>query len=205
MKAPQSEASPSPRVHSRNIQRQLSQLIDHLEADIRRVDDRRFRGLLEKSSEVLKNLRKLFAHFGADEDGGRGKQNALPTAKKDAARSSTRAAKSKEKSAPASKRDTSSRGPGTTATSSANDSPAEASPAPETGAVGATAESESATTAKTLPIGSSSKSEDPDEIAAKALQQRREARAPKMPASSGAGRPKPPQSGKPIWSKPHSS
>ena len=56
MKSPQSEASPSPQVHSANIQRELSQLIAHLEADTRRVKDQRFRGLLEKSAEVLKGL-----------------------------------------------------------------------------------------------------------------------------------------------------
>src|SRR5687768_289495 len=64
MKPPQSENSSSPRVHSENIQRELSQLINHLEADTHRVTDRRFRGLLEKSAEVLKDLRSLFERFG---------------------------------------------------------------------------------------------------------------------------------------------
>ena len=45
----------------------------------------------------------------------------------------------------------------------------------------------------------------PDVIAARAEQQRREARAPKTPRGNPALRPAPPQSGKPVWSNRHSS
>lgn len=49
------------------------------------------------------------------------------------------------------------------------------------------------------------KVEDPDEVAAKARLQRKEARAPKMPGGPVALKAAPPQSGKPIWDKPHSA
>ncbi len=44
----------------------------------------------------------------------------------------------------------------------------------------------------------------PDEEAIKAAMQRREARAPILPHTS-APKAKPPETGKPLWSKPHSS
>ncbi|HUR57464.1 MAG TPA: hypothetical protein VM029_07130 [Opitutaceae bacterium] len=49
------------------------------------------------------------------------------------------------------------------------------------------------------------KKPDPDEIAAKAKQQKQEARAPMRPHQPDAAKPKPPESGKPVWDKPHSS
>jgi hypothetical protein len=45
---------------------------------------------------------------------------------------------------------------------------------------------------------------DPDEIAAKLAQQKKEARAAQLPDEKSAHPPTPPQSGKPIWDKPHS-
>ncbi len=45
---------------------------------------------------------------------------------------------------------------------------------------------------------------DPIEVAAKADQQKTEARAPKLPKKK-APKAAPPESGKPLWSKPHSS
>jgi hypothetical protein len=36
------------------------------------------------------------------------------------------------------------------------------------------------------------------------VQQKKEARAPKLPVK-GAPKPKPPETGKPLWDKPHSS
>lgn len=44
----------------------------------------------------------------------------------------------------------------------------------------------------------------PGEAAAKALQQKNAARAPHLPGKN-APKPAPPESGKPIWDKPHSS
>jgi hypothetical protein len=104
MKSPQSEASSSPRVHSANIQRELSQLIDHLDADIHRVNDPRFRGLLDKSAEVLRDLRSLFQHFDSTAAESRGGESA-PSGRsgKDTGRKAAGAARSeagKKTSAP---------------------------------------------------------------------------------------------------------
>ena len=46
---------------------------------------------------------------------------------------------------------------------------------------------------------------DPDEIAAKAALQKQSARAPRLPRVKNAPHPAAPESGKPIWDKPHSS
>jgi len=46
---------------------------------------------------------------------------------------------------------------------------------------------------------------DPDEAAAKARQQKEAARAPQRPPGEDVPKPKPPESGKPVWDKPHSS
>ena len=50
-----------------------------------------------------------------------------------------------------------------------------------------------------------SKPEDPRESAAKAEQQKKAAREPQSPHMKDAPKPKPPESGKPVWDKPHSS
>ncbi|HEX2860716.1 MAG TPA: hypothetical protein VHN79_03710 [Lacunisphaera sp.] len=63
------EDSPSPAVHSAHIRSQLGALIGHLDADRDRVDDPRFRALLQVSAEVLKGIRTLFADY----DESRGK------------------------------------------------------------------------------------------------------------------------------------
>lgn len=57
------ENSPSPTVHGAHIRRQLGELIDHLNADLTRVDDLRFRALLEVSAEMLKGVRTAFAQY----------------------------------------------------------------------------------------------------------------------------------------------
>jgi hypothetical protein len=215
MKPPQSEASPSPSVHSRNIQRELTQLIEHLEADTKRVDDRRFRALLEKSSEVLKGLRTLFERFGPS-------TAAVPEGK-------ALAKNAKNGSEPAS--------PTTTGKGSASAKPLSAkspqgtkgnalAPVAKTGSVKTARETTASTkrdrpslksgnttmtsdvpnagrAAKPLPTAPA-KPQDPDDIAAKARLQRQAARAPRMPGHS-APKPTPAQSGKPIWDKPHSS
>src|SRR5687767_607009 len=96
MKSPQSEASPSPQVHSANIQRELSQLIDHLEADTRRVKDQRFRGLLDKSAEVLKGLRTLFERFGSGDQASGNKSAPEVRAAKGGARTPPASGKQQE-------------------------------------------------------------------------------------------------------------
>ncbi|MDB6114822.1 MAG: hypothetical protein JWQ83_803 [Lacunisphaera sp.] len=70
MPSSDSENSSSPVVHSNHIRKQLSELIDHLNADLTRVDDLRFRALLEVSAEMLGGVRAAFAHY----DEGREKQ-----------------------------------------------------------------------------------------------------------------------------------
>ncbi|MDB6168947.1 MAG: hypothetical protein JWM88_1811 [Verrucomicrobia bacterium] len=46
---------------------------------------------------------------------------------------------------------------------------------------------------------------DPDAVAAKAKQQKDNARAPQVPHGKEALKGKPVESGKPLWDKPHSS
>ncbi len=57
------ESSPSPSVHSENIQRLLSDLIAHMRKDVEVVDEPRFEALLETSAEVLAGLRTAFDHY----------------------------------------------------------------------------------------------------------------------------------------------
>jgi hypothetical protein len=59
----QPENSSSPVVHSQRIRRELGDLIQHLNADLTRVDDLRFRALLEVSAEMLKGVRAAFAQY----------------------------------------------------------------------------------------------------------------------------------------------
>lgn len=47
-------------------------------------------------------------------------------------------------------------------------------------------------------------SHDPDDTAAKAEQKKKDARAPQKPVKTSP-KAKPPESGKPVWDKPHSS
>lgn len=204
MKSPQSEVSTSSSVHSENIQRELSQLIEHLKADTHRVDDPRFRGLLDKSVDVLKGLRSLFERFGPADQSRASQRASASDSARDRTRTPVQIGKKSEnkKSDPRPK------------------SGASVDPHPETeikapsvrlGKASQPAKKKAAATqskgsiATTEPGVATPKPQDPDEMAAKAQQQRREARAPKMPGGQAAPRPIPSQSGKPIWSKPHSS
>ena len=49
--------------HARNIQRMLSDVIEHVRTDISKVDDPKFQALLETSAEVLIGLRTAYAHY----------------------------------------------------------------------------------------------------------------------------------------------
>jgi hypothetical protein len=207
MKKPQSEASSSPRVHSENIRRELSKLIEHLEADSRRVTDERFRGLLAKSGEVLKGLRSLFERFDAANSAPReksaeaGSRKSREEKKSVVAEKPKGAAKSKEETKEKSSRSqvaTRKKGEASNAATSREEAPAKVEEKQD-----ASAPSDAAPTPAT-DLPATSKPEDPDEIAAKAQVQRKEARAPQRPRGS-APKPMPPQSGKPIWSKPHSA
>ena len=57
------EATSDPVTHSRNLQKQLGELIDHAKADIDRVQEPRFQALLETTAEVLGGLRTAFRHY----------------------------------------------------------------------------------------------------------------------------------------------
>src|SRR3954470_8468765 len=57
------EASSNPRVYCENIQRQLTEISDHLRKDIARVDEPQFKALCETSAEVIGALRTSFQHY----------------------------------------------------------------------------------------------------------------------------------------------
>ncbi len=59
----QNENSRDAAVHCATIRQQLTALIEHARADIKRVDDPRFQALLETSAEVLGGLEKAFHDF----------------------------------------------------------------------------------------------------------------------------------------------
>lgn len=188
------ENSSSPLVHSRNLQRELTKLIDHVESDTKRVNDPRFRGLLEKSAEVLKSLRTLFERYG---QGGT----------KNSDSRGRRAARSRKAGA-----DTTSSDAGGTAANQAT--PRQKNKPQDLVGDAGTDENQTAdhkesdgkenASAPGAPIARQ-KPEDPDEVAARIRQQRKEARAPKMPGGRSAPKPMPPRSGKPIFSQPHSA
>jgi hypothetical protein len=225
MNRPASEDSPSPAVHSQNIRRQLTELIEHVEADMGRVDDPRFRGLLEKSGEVLKSLRTLFERFTptAAPTDGPAKQPApqrgqTPKRRDDASstkgksgvagtgRSQGGPARPANAATAASKGKAAGKNAGTAPASRANASrsaaaPAKGDKASRTDKGGSGSRDVSAQAAAPANVA---KPQDPDELNARIANQRKEARAPILPAK-GAPKPMPPQSGKPIWAKPHSS
>lgn len=57
------ETSSDPRVHCENIQRQLTEISDHLRKDITRVDEPQFKALCETSAEVIGALSTSFQHY----------------------------------------------------------------------------------------------------------------------------------------------
>jgi hypothetical protein len=57
------ESSSDPAVHSRNIQSELKELIDHARRDVDRVSEPRFQALLETAAEVLSGVRTAFEHY----------------------------------------------------------------------------------------------------------------------------------------------
>jgi hypothetical protein len=64
MAAPQDlEDVRDPRAHACNIAGSLNELIEHLEADIGRVDDVSAKALFETAREVLQGLKTAFDHF----------------------------------------------------------------------------------------------------------------------------------------------
>lgn len=59
-----SEASPDPRVHGPNIEKQIEDLVRHVRADAGRVHDAGFRTLLETTADVLLGLKAAYRHHG---------------------------------------------------------------------------------------------------------------------------------------------
>jgi len=57
------ETSSDPRVHCANIDRQLTEISEHLRQDIKRVDEPQFKALCETSAEVIGALRTSFQHY----------------------------------------------------------------------------------------------------------------------------------------------
>lgn len=52
-----------PRYHTQNMQRQLQEMIDHLRADIEKVDEPQLKAMFETSAEVLGGLKKTFSDY----------------------------------------------------------------------------------------------------------------------------------------------
>ena len=52
-----------PQHHARNIQRMLTDLMDHCREDIGKVNEPKFQVLLETSTEVLGGLRTAYEHY----------------------------------------------------------------------------------------------------------------------------------------------
>jgi hypothetical protein len=176
---------------------ELSQLIEHLKADMRRVDDPRFRGLLEKSAEVLKSLRTLFERYESTDRAARSDR-------------STSAERSKKvgASGPSTSKKVSQQRAATSSPSPKGGGKAKANPPRKekmTTLTGEAAQKSATLMAAAEANVAAPKPVDPAAIAALAEQQRKEARAPKMPGGPAAPKPLPPQSGKPVWSQPHSS
>lgn len=59
----QVKSESDPRYHTQKIKQELDDLIDHLRADIRKVDEPQARALFEVSAEVLGGLKKSFEHY----------------------------------------------------------------------------------------------------------------------------------------------
>jgi len=53
----------NPKYHARNIQRMLTDVINHAREDINKVSDPKFQALLETSAEVMIGLRTAYEHY----------------------------------------------------------------------------------------------------------------------------------------------
>jgi len=52
-----------PKAHAVNIEKALSELIDHMRSDVDRVDEPKAQALFETGAEVLIGLRTAFEHY----------------------------------------------------------------------------------------------------------------------------------------------
>jgi hypothetical protein len=58
-----SESSSDPCVHTQNIRKMLTELVDHLRKDLDKVSEPKAQALFETSAEVLIGLRTAFEHY----------------------------------------------------------------------------------------------------------------------------------------------
>ncbi len=59
-----------PKVHAKNIQKMLDDLVAHSRKDIDQVDEPRFQALLETTAEVLLGLKKAFSDYAEGKERG---------------------------------------------------------------------------------------------------------------------------------------
>jgi cytoplasmic iron level regulating protein YaaA (DUF328/UPF0246 family) len=52
-----------PRHHTQNMQKRLRDMIDHLRADVQKVDEPQLKAMFETSAEVLGGLAKAFRDY----------------------------------------------------------------------------------------------------------------------------------------------
>ena len=52
-----------PRRHTQNMQKRLREMIDHLRADVKKVDEPQLNAMFETSAEVLSGLVKAFSDY----------------------------------------------------------------------------------------------------------------------------------------------
>jgi uncharacterized membrane-anchored protein YhcB (DUF1043 family) len=58
-----SEADRDPRHHTRKMQMRLQETMDHLRADIEKVDEPQLKAMFETAAEVLGGLKKAFDDY----------------------------------------------------------------------------------------------------------------------------------------------
>jgi hypothetical protein len=58
-----SEADRDPRHHTQKMQKRLQEIIDHLRADVGKVDEPQLQAMFETSAEVLSGLKKAFSDY----------------------------------------------------------------------------------------------------------------------------------------------
>jgi hypothetical protein len=59
----ETSSNPDPKFHARQIEGKLSELVDHLRSDTKKVSEPKAQALFETAAEVLSGLRTAFAHY----------------------------------------------------------------------------------------------------------------------------------------------
>lgn len=57
------EEQPDPRHHTQKMQERLQDTMDHLRADIEKVDEPQLKAMFETAAEVLGGLKTAFSHY----------------------------------------------------------------------------------------------------------------------------------------------